>query len=234
LKLRKRLKHIEYLVENDYDHIWDCCCDHGFLGTSLLKKASGRTIHFVDVVPEIITQLEDKLERHYSDFKSHWQTHCIDASKLPLKKYKGKHLIIIAGIGGDLTCRMIEALQREHPHTEIDYLLCPVNRQFALRQKLIELNFSLKDEVLIEDKKRFYEIIFVSNSKSEGVSISRTGEKVWYFNTTEQENTVNSYLRKTLDYYQLIQQNRGDNVDHIIDAYREVRSLLLKQHEGRP
>ena len=222
MKLSKRLKHIESLVDNNYNHIWDCCCDHGFLGTSLLKKDLSRTIHFVDVVPALILELEDKLEQYYPEFKANWNVHCIDASKLPLKDYQGKHLIIIAGVGGDLMRRMIESLFENNNLTEIDFLLCPVNRQFALRQKLIELNFGLKDEVLIEDKQRFYEILFVSTSKNHVVPITDIGEKIWLANTPEQKNITKNYLNKTLTYYQLIQKGGDNNVDHIIDAYSKV------------
>ncbi|QSA20815.1 SAM-dependent methyltransferase, partial [Vibrio furnissii] len=38
MKLSKRLQTIEKLVTQHYDHIWDCCCDHGFLGMTLLQR----------------------------------------------------------------------------------------------------------------------------------------------------------------------------------------------------
>ena len=75
VKLSKRLECIKSMIlganvehhglENQeinsqhYDHIWDCCCDHGLLGRSLLSAYASRpqlsaTIHFVDVVRPLI------------------------------------------------------------------------------------------------------------------------------------------------------------------------------------
>lgn len=64
LKLNKRLKQIEQMVTSDYTHIWDCCCDHGFLGAALLSRQAAMNIHFVDIVPELM----DKLEKNCTNF----------------------------------------------------------------------------------------------------------------------------------------------------------------------
>ena len=223
MKLSKRLKHIESLIETNYDHIWDCCCDHGFLGTQLLIKQTAKNIHFVDIVPELIEDIEKKLGQFHPEQKSNWNTHCIDVAKLPLTKHQGKHLIIIAGIGGDLMLRVIDAIYRSHSKLEIDFLLCPVNRQFALREKLNELNFSLRDEILIEDKSRFYEILLVSNKVNKDSTISPVGEKIWQSNNEIQAKLTKAYLNKTLNHYQRIRQNNANNSERVVAAYRNVK-----------
>ncbi|MDO6562077.1 tRNA (adenine(22)-N(1))-methyltransferase TrmK [Amphritea sp. 1_MG-2023] len=164
MKLSKRLQQIEQLVASDYDHIWDCCCDHGFLGAELLSRPTSATIHFVDIVPQLITQLENRLRRFYPDARERWETHCIDVATLPLAQYSGKQLIIIAGVGGDLMIHFLEAIHQQHAQLNVDLLLCPVYQQYALREKLIELNCSLKDEILIAENQRFYEAILVSSA----------------------------------------------------------------------
>ncbi|WP_198595364.1 SAM-dependent methyltransferase, partial [Vibrio lentus] len=50
MKLSNRLQTLHSLVSNDYQHIWDCCCDHGFLGVQLLSDNKAPLIHFVDIV----------------------------------------------------------------------------------------------------------------------------------------------------------------------------------------
>ncbi|HSC68256.1 MAG TPA: SAM-dependent methyltransferase, partial [Cellvibrio sp.] len=57
LKLGKRLQQIELMVTANYDHIWDCCCDHGLLGAALLARKAAPHIHFVDIVPELMRKL---------------------------------------------------------------------------------------------------------------------------------------------------------------------------------
>jgi tRNA (adenine22-N1)-methyltransferase len=224
------------MVAATYDHIWDCCCDHGLLGFALLSRQASNNIHFIDIVPELMTKLTHKLERFAPS--SNWQTHCLDVAKLPLAQHKGKHLVIIAGVGGDLMIQFIEAINQQHKNLNIDFLLCPVHHQFSLRQKLIELNFSLQDEVLIEENQRFYEIMLVSSLadelnkelNEENQPISPVGDKIWQSTSNKQSEIAVKYLQKTLSHYQRIQQGYQQNarqhtrqdVQHIFDAYSAI------------
>lgn len=53
------------MVTSEYTHIWDCCCDHGLLGAALLSRQAGSYIHFVDIVPELMSELKNKLQRFH-------------------------------------------------------------------------------------------------------------------------------------------------------------------------
>lgn len=213
------------MATQQYEHIWDCCCDHGLLGFALLSSQTDSTIHFVDIVPELMAEVENKLERFCPSLP--WKAHCLDVAKLPLTQYQGKHLVIIAGVGGDLMKQFIEAIYQQHKSLNIDFLLCPVHHQFSLRQKLIELDFSLKDEVLIEENQRFYEILLVSSLSKElskeNKKISPIGDKIWQSTSSKQTEMVVKYLHKTLNHYQRIQQGAQQNVQHIINAYSTIK-----------
>lgn len=209
------------MVTESYDHIWDCCCDHGFLGAALLDRQAAQHIHFVDIVPGLIAKVESNLQRFYPDSSSRWFTHCLDVAKLPLNNFPGKHLIIIAGVGGDLMSLFVESIHRDNPDTEIDFLLCPVNHQFTLRQSLISLNYRMKDEVLIEDNRRYYEMILVT-SDSSSAPVHPVGDKLWQFESKEYQNVATQYRQSTIRHYQRIQAGKSQDVKHIIDAYSEV------------
>ncbi len=223
-KISHRLQEIAQMVTSQYDHIWDCCCDHGFLGSALLSRPEANTVHFVDIVPQLMTELENKLQRFYPN--SNWKTHCIDVAKLPLTQYKGKHLIIIAGIGGDLMIEFIEVIHKKYQDLNIDFLLCPVHHQFSLRQTLIALDFSLQHEVLLEENRRFYEILLLSMTSDENKNVNPVGDIIWQSTSSHQSDTAQRYLTKTLNHYQRIQQGahqgKTNDVQHIIDAYRAV------------
>ena len=211
------------MVVSGYTHIWDCCCDHGFLGMSLLSRQAAEHIHFVDIVPDLMCEVEANLQRFYSALSpSTWQTHCIDASALPLHQYDGKHLVIIAGVGGDLITQFVENIHRQHPELDIDFLLCPVHHQFTLRQKLNQHDFSLKGERLVQDNQRFYEMILVSTQSDDTNKVSLVGESIWQSTTDEQMNVVANYLEKTRNHYRRIQQGNTKNVAHIVEAYQAV------------
>ncbi len=228
MKLSKRLQQIKYLIKTDhYQHIWDCCCDHGLLGLSLLasklqnnhRNTDNSVIHFVDIVPELISAVEKKLRYFSADNNQAltddavWQCHCLDVAKLPLNKYQGKHLVIIAGVGGDLVIKFIEAIHQRHKNLPIDFLLCPVHHQYSLRAKLIEFNFNLLDEVLVKENNRFYELLLVSASSRQHngnvMKVTSIGNKIWQplinNDTGLAADTALAYLSKTLKHYQRIQ-----------------------------
>ncbi|PSU36336.1 tRNA (adenine(22)-N(1))-methyltransferase [Photobacterium lutimaris] len=222
MKLSKRLKKIEQMVTPNYTHVWDCCCDHGFIGAALLSRQAAENIHFADIVPDLMAALEKKLQRFYPG--AAWEVHCQDVAKLPLYQYDGKHLVIIAGVGGDLMSELVAAIHQNHQDGNIDFLLCPVNHQFTLRKTLIEQDFGLKHEVLIEDNRRFYEIMLVSSTRRDNEQVSAVGSKIWQYDSTEQADIATKYKDKTLSHYRRIQQgNTADNnIQAIIDDYCAV------------
>lgn len=222
MKLSKRLKTIEQMITADYTHIWDCCCDHGSLGMSLLTHRTAPNIHFVDIVPELMTKIDRTLEQFFSQCPSIWTTHCLDVAKLPLTQYSGNHLIIIAGVGGDLMIEFINAITKKYSELTIDFLLCPIHHQFALRKQLIKLDFNLKNEVLIEENKRFYEVILVNSTPLRNQKVSLVGDNIWQSNNAEQANIAQRYLTKTLNHYRRIQQGNSESVDDIIKNYLAV------------
>ena len=213
------------MVPSGYTHIWDCCCDHGLLGAALLSDQAAPHIHFVDVLPRLINQLNEKLQRFYPVTPNKWYTHCLDTAALPLEHYPGKHLIIIAGVGGDLIMRFIQAIHHRHPRARLDFLLCPIHQEYPLRQQLIALDFRLKEEVLVSDNQRFYEVLLVSAEQkgmAEWQQISPVGDKIWQADTLAQESIARGYLHKTLEHYQNSQKGNADNVREALVAYRAV------------
>lgn len=245
LKLGKRLQTLNKLVTTNYDHIWDCCCDHGFLGSALLTRQAANIIHFVDIVPELMSELNYKLNEFYPEQnlliktthltnndslgESLWQTHCLDVKALPLPQYKGKHLVIIAGVGGDLMTDFVTAICQQHPQLDLDFLLCPVHHQYTLRQQLINLDLRLQQEVLVEENNRFYEVLLVStkqrtdvNSNIDLKAVSKTGKELWQTYTEKELKIAKQYLTKTLQHYCRIQQGGRVDVSDIIEAYEAV------------
>ncbi|GAK83101.1 hypothetical protein JCM19238_648 [Vibrio ponticus] len=222
MKLGKRLAQIEQMVTAGYTHIWDCCCDHGLLGTALLNKHTDSNVHFVDIVPELITSVTDKLQHFYPSEQKRWHTHCIDVATLPLKQFSGSHLIIIAGIGGDLMIDFVSAIVEQHRGEQIDFLLCPVHHQFKLRQSLQQHQLSVIDECLMKENQRFYEIMLVSTTASKGNVINLVGDKMWQAVSQEQAHIGREYLDKTLRHYQRIQQGKKKDVAQIVKSYQAV------------
>lgn len=209
------------MVGDGYQHIWDCCCDHGLLGATLLKQNEA-TIHFVDIVPTLMAQLDVKLQHFFADSAHQWQTHCMDVSLLPLNHYQGKHLVIIAGVGGDLMLELVTKIHQRHPTLDIDFLLCPVHHQYTLRHQLNALEFSMKHEVLVEENKRFYEIMLVNNRLDTAAPVSLVGDLIWQSDCPQQYQTCHRYLNTLLTHYQRAQSSHPAEILPIIERYQSV------------
>lgn len=216
MKLSKRLSAIVKATEHShYEHIWDCCCDHGYLGQALMQVHPNSQIHFVDVMPHLINELEAQLA---TSACSNWQSHCLDAAHIQLSHephFSQKHLVVIAGVGGDLLMDMVQRICENHSHLlkepGLDFILCPVRQLHTVRQGLLDLELGLISEHIIHDKNLFYEVIHVSSQSTQVISL--VGKPMWDFSNkdhiayrqimlTHYEKQPTDQARKLLTLYQ--------------------------------
>ncbi|MGZ9897793.1 tRNA (adenine(22)-N(1))-methyltransferase [Shewanella gaetbuli] len=246
MKLGHRLSSIVDMIPMQYQHIWDCCCDHGLLGAEMLNRQLAKQIHFVDIVPELMATVEQKLQRFYPiatdsyAYLPQWSVHTQDVAKLPLADYNGTQLIVIAGVGGDLMASMVNSLIQNNPQLTLDFLLCPVLQVATLRSTLIQHRCSLLDELLVTENKRFYELIYV-RYQAEGLTVSKPlnnplvslfGDKIWQLPrnshpaSTLQATDLQRYLTVTINHYQKVAHNKGQQVDNLVAGYQHVLQQL--------
>ncbi len=208
MKTRQRLQQIDKMITQPYEHIWDCCCDHGLLGYLLLRRDAARTVHFVDVVEPLIAKVQSKLQRYFTNgFPQYaWQVHCTDVTKLQLSaavlaKADSVHLVIIAGVGGDLLIELVEGLLKANPTQKMEFLLCPVLHNYKVRAALVGLRFGLINEHLVCENNRFYEILHVATDAEQPISL--TGSVMWDLSRKEDQ----AYLERTISHYHRMVQN---------------------------
>lgn len=230
MKLGKRLTQLVQQVNRHYDHIWDCCCDHGLLGAALLKQHPSTTVHFVDIVPSLIEKVTIDLTHYFpvTTDTPRWRTYCLDVRDLPLEANAGSHLLIIAGVGGDLMTEFITELARRHPSMILDLLLCPVHHTYSLREQLIALNAELKSERLVEENQRIYELLHVQiNPFSSAPShpLSLVGELLWQVSDVDQSKIAQRYLQQLQQHYQRKAQGGDAGAEKRWQAYQSVEIL---------
>lgn len=203
--LGPRLNAIHELVahaqhKDPYPCIWDCCCDHGYLGIKILTENLCEKLVFVDQVPHIIKQLETRIAP-FSTGKHELIT--ADAGELCFDSSL-HHLVILAGVGGERTVEIIGSIEQNHPDVKIDYILCPSTSQNVLREYLVEKNFGLVFESIVCEKKRCYEVLYVK-----GRTVENTLPRVslncnlWDRSNPEHEQYLNKPTR-------LDRKNRAD------------------------
>ncbi|WP_354625784.1 tRNA (adenine(22)-N(1))-methyltransferase TrmK [Psychromonas sp. MME2] len=227
LKKSARLQTIEQLVTSNYTHIWDCCCDHGLLGINLLNGQVASTVHFVDIVPRILSELQGKLEKYWQGDIDAWMIHCTDVKALAFDNY-GKsetHLIIIAGVGGELMMEIISSLLAKIANIDAEFILCPVHHNYEVRRFLIGHGMGLIDEHLVFENKRFYEIMHVSRKARS--KISCIGDKMW-----ELQNPLHrQYLQKKIKHYQTLVSNSKYDADDVNKSYQALLDKVMDINE---
>jgi tRNA (adenine22-N1)-methyltransferase len=166
----------EVQQSNPYPIIWDCCCDHGYLGMKILNENLSEKLVFVDQVSHIIEQLKTRLVSYSS---SQYELVTADAGELSFNLQQ-RHLVIIAGVGGECTVDIISAIKGNHPDVQIDYIFCPSTSQKALREYLIAHKFGMEYENIACENQRYYEILFVKGGVAAGElpDVSRIN-KMW-------------------------------------------------------
>ncbi|TEW52984.1 tRNA (adenine(22)-N(1))-methyltransferase TrmK [Psychromonas algicola] len=233
MKLNKRLLALAEMVKHPYGVVWDCCCDHGLLGFQILANGLVKQVNFVDVVPDIIDRLNTKLKTysHHLPSDVQWQTFCADVADIPLANSqdlmqaqasgKPQQLVIISGVGGELMIGMLDKLIQRYNGHNIDYLLCPVHHAYKLRNKLVQLDFKLKQEQLITDNQREYELLLVN--QLEGRTLSVTGNELWE-NTKQHQD----YLVKLISHYQRV--TKAESLDDLINMAALKDYALLQEN----
>jgi tRNA (adenine22-N1)-methyltransferase len=211
----QRLQAILDITDQAYDQIWDTCCDHGYLGEAYLLRKQAQTVHFVDRVPALMYDVEQRLAAFGSAMAiddsaidsavdsannsaiepSTWQVHCLDVKQLKLEGEQ-RHLIIVAGVGGDLCADIVTAIVNQHPFHDIDWILCPVHKHETLRKKLMTLNLHLVNEHLVKDKGRIYEVMHVNHKVTTPVSV--VGQQIWF----ESPVLAKEYLAQKIAHFE--------------------------------
>ncbi|MEM7532171.1 MAG: tRNA (adenine(22)-N(1))-methyltransferase TrmK [Chloroflexota bacterium] len=222
MKLGHRLQQLNLMIPDGYDHIWDCCCDHGRLGMTLLQRNAAETIHFVDSAPNVMVKLETALAQYFPHSRHRWQAHCLDVTKLDLAAYTAvtqKQLVIIAGVGGDRVIELVNAMMARHIDWSIDFLLCPVHHNYKVRELLRANQLGLLNEKLVCENKRFYELIYVSPHATQ--PISAVGSVMWDFARQE----CHDYLVNTIAYYQRKVSHEVGRTAYteILEAYQRLQ-----------
>ncbi|MGH1371106.1 MAG: tRNA (adenine(22)-N(1))-methyltransferase TrmK [Cellvibrionaceae bacterium] len=229
-RLRALLERIEtyQLGNTPYHTLWDCCCDHGYLGIKLLHKGLCQHLHFNDQVPHLIDDLIDRLNHYPSEyFKPSYSAAVMDAGQLQLNDAH-HNLMILAGIGGEHMIDILNPLLENHPEMSVDFLFCPATTQFDLREYLAENNFELLYESLVTERNRDYEIIharFSPDPRPEHIGVSRTGA-FWQAD----DEIHQRYLRKLIRHYQRCTQ--GDEkieAQRILSFYLELWQEVTKE-----
>lgn len=154
--------------------IWDVGCDHAQLGLSFLQDKAVDEIHLVDPSLDVIDTLKASLLDSY-----------ISSDKIFIHHKKGQEIrldrnqnkIFVAGMGGK---EIIDILMALEPQSDFSFsvTVSPHKNVLELREYLRRSTYRLKDEFLIHDLGRFYQVLTLDFDQTHGL-VSLYGSDLW-------------------------------------------------------
>ena len=222
LKLGNRLRQLEGIIEQKYSIIWDCCCDHGLLGMSLLQGHAADKVIFVDILAKQMALLESKLTQYFSADEFDWEVICKDLKELKVPD-DDSQLFIIAGVGGDKTIEFINNLRAYSFIPNFDLLVCSVHGNYQVRQTLTSQGFYLINEQIVMENNRFYEIIYASTKAEAKQKITKVGSSMWDWSNPEHLN----YWKKIIAHYRIKAKTNPVHYHSILDDYERLNRFEL-------
>jgi len=217
IKLGNRLRQLERMIDQRYSLIWDCCCDHGLLGMSLLQSDAAAKVIFVDILAKQMALLESKLSQYFSSDEFDWEIICKDLKEVKVPD-DNSQLFIIAGVGGDKTIEFINNLCNSSSLPNFDLLVCSVHGNYQVRQTLASQGFHLINEQIVMENNRHYEIIYVSLKAKQ--PISKVGSSMWDWSNPEHIN----YWKKTIAHYGLKAKTDSVRYQSILEDYEKLNN----------
>lgn len=219
LRPGSRLSQLESMLEHPYSVIWDCCCDHGLLGMSLLKRRRACEVIFVDILVEQMNKLEAILRINCPLEEYTWQVCCDDVKNIVVPTDQSQ-LFIIAGVGARQTVEFINSLCASASDIQFDLLICSVHGNYMVRQSLITHGYKLRYERIIFENNRFYEGIYVSHRGHE--KIVPTGSRMWDWSNPYHQD----YWQRIVGHYRQKAKKDPEHYQSIINDYETLLASI--------
>jgi len=169
--------------------VWDCYCDHGQLGFHLLDQTSVAKVYFVDTLPHLTKAIDDKLKRFAPSAAKHrYRVFNQAVESIAYSEHQttesSVQLLLMAGVGGLTIIQHLEKIITEFERNvadqnqRLEFVLCLMNDQFAVREYLLKSGFILHQEEFVSERGRFYELLqlsYFANSSEVNVGVMNKG-----------------------------------------------------------
>lgn len=234
--LKKRLLKIVEFVEQDMK-VCDIGCDHGYLSIYLLKNNLVKKIIASDIVSHCVN-----LARKNADIYD-VNLEVIESNGLDNIDVNDIDTLILSGMGGSL---IVDILSKDiNKLNKINNLiLSPQSNPEKVRKFIIDNNFTIIKEALIDENNKNYVIIKATRYPKENLKsnfdksdILNLNEYLLYgkYNFYYEKNNLQKNIEKQLDKYNMIIQNNDlavgikqeileniNNLNKIIDLIKNI------------
>lgn len=183
IKIDDRLSTIVYFVEKSHI-VADIGTDHGLVPNYLVEEGIASLVYATDVSKESLKKNEEFTKTRNNEGKV---ISLVGDGLEPIKDKK-VNTLILAGMGGDLIINILKM--------DIDYLkdksliIQPQTSTAKVRSFLGENGFDLIDEKIVEERDKYYHIIYSKYSGNINLEIDQFPENL----LSKKDPVLNSYI----------------------------------------
>lgn len=215
--LKPRLQVIYDLIADQTNHVVDVGADHAYLSIALIKNNKAKMVSNIEINTLPYKNGINNVKRHHYESKIHFYLNDgLKDLKLPHVDY-----ICISGMGAD---NIIEIISNNNLNKPDYYLLQPNTDIHKLREYLFINHYEIINEVVIEEKKYYYEIIMVKPDHKINFTYSNEDRYIGPILKTCPTKTLQNYLLHKYNYLSKI-IDKATNLD-IINEYQTIKEFL--------
>lgn len=229
IKLSKRLRKIANFVEKDA-RLADIGSDHGYIPIWLVKKEIISYAIAGEVVPGPYKRLTDAVYSH--GLQENIETRY--GSGLDVIEEEDQiNTVIIAGMGGLLIIDILQEGKQSNKLKNINHVILQPNKdESELRRWLVDHDFYIEDEALVEDKSKIYEIISAKNGKQ--AKKSEMSEENFMFGVFLKEKYPELFHKKWQTEYEkkraikdnILKHSTNHDTKHLENELEQIREAL--------
>jgi tRNA (adenine22-N1)-methyltransferase len=176
-----RLTKIISMVE-PCEVFYDLCCDHGKIGKSIIEQNKAKKVIFNDQVKHIIDKLRDELSAYITSDVNFLSKPCENIDIID------KSTVCIVGVGYETILKFL----KNNKNKKLELIISSHTKPIELREFLINQQYHLKSEELLQENGHFYEILNLNTYNEPNISI------LGHF---KQNNASKKYFEKLSNYY---------------------------------
>ncbi len=205
----------------------DIGTDHGYLPVYLVKNKGLSSVIAADVNQDPLNKARRVIQRH--KLQQHIELRLGDGLSI---LHEGEaSTIIIAGMGGNLISEILEQSPSIAKGAE-RIILQPVQSVRELRQYLLENGYEITNEILMQEKNRFYEILCTQFRNKPLQQIDPLVLEVGAFLQYQEPDISQAFLRRKIRLTE--NKRRGMLKSETVEKSKimEVELLLIKLKEA--
>lgn len=215
----KRLRVIADLINDRDKVVADIGCDHGYLSKILIEENRAKKIIATDISKPSLEKtailakqygLSDKITTKVGDGLKPIQEEKVD-------------IVVIAGMGG---YEIIKILEENKNKNYLKLIFQPVQKTIELRKYLIENNYRILQDFIIEDKSKFYNTLVVEFNNEKQI-LKKEEVEFGLTNFDLKSKDFYNYLLFYINKYENIKKRIDTKVD--IDEKIELAKRIINQ-----